>query len=265
MCFMKSALPETLRPRRGFTLIELLVVIAIIAILAAMLLPALSRAKARAQSVACVSNLRQLGIATQMYAGDYNNDVPGDSFGQGAFFPNLLAQYISAFMVDPAQAQNNAYLYKLYAPLHFLQCPAVVSPNSTQPFVLDYTVNSIDFALYASTGTYGTVPYQDVNRIPGVPSQLAYLAEINAFGPPKGPIGPQQFDSWNIWRFNDTSFDYMSKVNPQPRMMSANDKRHVGTTTLGFLDGHVEIVKLTPQTCPLSLFNPLQKIIMPPQ
>ena len=60
--------------RRGFTLIELLVVIAIIAILAAMLLTALSRAKSRALSVACLNNLKQLGICWQLYPTD-NKDV----------------------------------------------------------------------------------------------------------------------------------------------------------------------------------------------
>jgi len=64
------------RPALAFTLMELLVVIAIIAILAALLLPALARGKRQALGIACLNNLKQLTLAANVYAGDFSDAIP---------------------------------------------------------------------------------------------------------------------------------------------------------------------------------------------
>ena len=235
--------------KRGFTLIELLVVVAIIAILAAMLLPALARAKERANRTACLSNLRQWGMALTMYGDDNRQILPDFSianntpsapagydqdnihwsdlasfaaggFGNSAWF-NALPPYVSQkalwqYAADPAHFVAGRSIFNCPT-ARFL--PAEVDPLNRVPF--SYGINS--------KGTNGLVPASSPFRATAVlhPSAFVFYSDVRANSGETPFYGANPLHDLAAAR---GSLNHLSS-------------RHSAGANLTFLDGHAQYFK----------------------
>jgi len=233
-----SGLPPAPRRAGGFTLIELLVVIAIIAILASMLLPALSRARLKAQGIACLNNAKQLGLAHLLYAGDFEDIALGPQASRYAPAWCDGNVYATPEAIDDRFITNSA-TWKYLSSRDVFHCPAdKAGLRSGSRIVLrnrSYAMN----AFLGDTQTSWVNRYAD-----GAAAVFKRAIKLTDLSDP-GPSAVYTLLDEHENSINDSHFfpfDDLNRFANNP-WLDAPSGRHGNAAGFTFADGHSEVRK----------------------